>query len=306
MDLQIVEVELCKWLLSSNYVHIPDEKAKISNKSLSNIKLKRFSLENLSALLQVDKLNDRQLSTDIKLRLALHLAPKDAIQWDPTRTESRVEVIQNYLISNFEIKKDAAGDLSRIVVKTLKNWESTRRNVRDTLDEILQMQQFKCATCNILLTDEYREELGDKVRSGDRLDIFKPIYDAVNDYFHLEPEVDHIEPVSGFGLNHRENLQVLCRLCNFGKGDGLSFSLINEYKNCHKPLNEIKWGHRAKMFYYRLEMDNFECTVCGTTDMELTVRPTHRDSAFLLTTLATMCTSCADDFDSETYSHNLK
>jgi 5-methylcytosine-specific restriction endonuclease McrA len=290
MNLQSMEVELCKWILSGDL--LSNEQSAVGSKSFSKLSLKRFSLENLNEVLQMDGMAGKQGLLALKLRLALHFSPREAVYWDTTRTESRMEIVREHLIDNHNLEQVSADTLARSVVKTLKDWQSSRQKVREHLDFLLEKQNYKCACCNIELTDEYKDKLGEKVQSGHIFDPYKPIYDIKNDFFYLDPEVDHIEPVSGFGLNNITNLQVLCRLCNQGKGDGLGFSIKKEHDNCYKELSDISWGHKAKMFYFRLEMDAFSCTECNSSTEELTIKPIREAGAFLLTNLKTVCVKC--------------
>ncbi|MDT4850723.1 HNH endonuclease [compost metagenome] len=108
----------------------------------------------------------------------------------------------------------------------------------------------------------------------------------------MSPEVDHIMAVSKDGTNQSDNLQVLCALCNRGKGDGGGVRSTSELRYCHLPIEDVPRGHRMALLYYRLAMDKFTCTACGSKDKELTVRMDRSRGLVTLTNLRSICYAC--------------
>ena len=110
----------------------------------------------------------------------------------------------------------------------------------------------------------------------------------------LDPHVDHIRPVSIDGTNKSHNLHVICSLCNQGKSDGLGVNVNTEIKYAAADINDVPDWHRMRMFYNRLAMDKFKCTICENKCFELTIRPRTTNAPYLLTNLETICVSCLD------------
>jgi hypothetical protein len=121
-------------------------------------------------------------------------------------------------------------------------------------------------------------------------DAYKPYYEAPEEL--LRPEVDHIEAISALGTNTLSNLQVLCRLCNAGKGRGLGLNLRDEVRYAGTPIGEISRAHRCSLVYYVIRRDGQRCTRCDGTLDELTIRPIVDSGAIVRSNLRTVCTAC--------------
>jgi len=220
---------------------------------------------------------------DTKLFLAAHLSPRKALNYDQTNPTPRYELIRSYLSDQFGFSEESVDQLSRSIHKLLDSWESDRAGVTSYRDRLLKSQDYTCASCKI--------EFGMTPKTATNQDPYKPYKNRLAEL--TSPEVDHIRPVSTFGTNNYENLQVICRFCNFGKGDGLGIDSSKEIQFAGNQIEDIPWSHRSHMFYYVLERDNFQCTGCSAEHSELTIRPVRGKGGYLRSNLTTLCIDCA-------------
>ena len=131
----------------------------------------------------------------------------------------------------------------------------------------------------------------ERVLSRCTSDPYKPYFESPDEL--LTMEVDHREAVSGLGTNIVDNLQLLCRLCNAGKGDGLGVDVRQEARFAGTPILDVPRSHRARMLFAVIDRDDRKCTVCESAETELTVRPVVRDGAYVRSNLYTVCFDCA-------------
>ncbi|WP_115862539.1 HNH endonuclease [Halorussus litoreus] len=221
---------------------------------------------------------------EVRLRLAGHLCPREAFNHDPQSRKSRHRIIKEYLEDSFSFEEDDADELSRELSKTLDVWEEGRKSVTSFKNRLLKKQNNQCAHCHVDFSSE--------PRTSDERDMYKP-YHPKTELRHT-PEVDHIEPVSTFGTNKMDNLQVLCRLCNHGKGDGLGVDVSSEIDNAGKSVKEVSWKHRARIFYQVVKRHSRTCQICGSSDAELTIRRINPKGAYVRSNLIPVCVSCVD------------
>jgi hypothetical protein len=87
-------------------------------------------------------------------------------------------------------------------------------------------------------------------------------------------------------------LQLLCELCNRGKGALDPPLLKHEFLHAASPIEEIPWSHRAKLLYFTLEAAEFSCASCGDSDSELTIRKVMMEGAIVSTNLRSLCYRC--------------
>ena len=232
------------------------------------------------------------LHFELRLRLALHLAPMDAIRYNPRRSESRSQLISDFLQARHGRKPEEADVLAIDVARVLWAWDEKRTTVTGFLHELLAIQGNRCANCRVEVSvNPDLQVLRKPPRSLVSQDMYKPYH--LSPIELLSPEVDHIEPVSRLGQNSKENLQVLCRLCNSGKGDRLGVNTSSEAAAAGERVDLIKSSLRASMIYYVITRDGRKCTLCGSEATELTVRKVYPEGGFLRSNLYAVCVECA-------------
>lgn len=289
IDNRETEISLCRALLRDNRF-IDLDITSIFEASIPIDKISNFATQRIGKALKLDRLLERNYIFQMKLRLAMHLSPKEAIEYDSKNPISRDELIKKYLETNFTLCSQTADSFARELAVVLRNYDLSRKSTRHHMDVLLARQVYKCASCNLDFQDDSRVTLEEE-KGEEGTDLFKPYYYGEGPSFWMLPEVDHIEPVSGFGSNTLDNLQVLCALCNRGKDDGFGVKIVNERKYAADDIFRIPHAHRIRMFYYRLEMDDYTCTMCKNKK-ELTVRKIHEDGGFLLSNVYSVCYDC--------------
>ncbi len=289
-----IEAELYKWILSNRDIKNVPPVLGVDH-CLDHRQVSRFAISMFADALKLSSQFDRSVEADLKLRLALHLCPADALNWDSTSPKTRVEVIADYIEGNFGYQQDSATELARVVAATLRAWETRRAKLANRTESILKRQDGRCSACHVVIDDS--RILEEEKKTASQLDPYKPFSSAPGVRSWLAPQVDHKDPVSVFGTNDWSNLQVLCRLCNSGKGDGSSMSIKLEFDHCHSDIGAIKCSHRRRLLYCRIEMDDFRCTKCRSDSNELTVRKRFRDGCLALSNLVAVCYNCATAMD---------
>ena len=268
-------------------------------------KLSQFALGGLADAFRLSEHIEEALESSLKLRLALHFCPVDAIQWDATRSDSRVDVISRYLQEAFAVRCDEAVNIARDVATVLRCWETQRQKLASRVEELLARQSNKCATCHV----EFSEERRSLTERGE-LDSLKPYHLNPGAGTWMAPEVDHIVPISVLGTNDDDNLQVLCKLCNAGKGDSTGISLMHEYQHCSSNTEVTGTPqfhqHIRQLHYYRLRMDLFRCTKCDSCENELAIRKVRGDGVLTLSNLTTLCFNCIKESEDEQARDNRK
>jgi 5-methylcytosine-specific restriction endonuclease McrA len=225
------------------------------------------------------------MRTELRLRLALHLSPGPAVAYDPANPAPRHRLIETFITDHFGLARDEASPLARDVAHTLSIWDENRTSVTAHADRLLQSQSHCCAHCGVDF-DNTPWTLSVK-------DMYKPYHESREEL--LQPEVDHIEAISFLGTNDLANLQVLCRLCNLGKGDGLGISVREELRQARTPTNLLPRAYRIRAFYATVLRDKKRCKLCGNThsNSELTVRLRHARGSYVRSNLHTVCVPCA-------------
>jgi hypothetical protein len=228
---------------------------------------------------------------ELRLRLAMHLCPAEAIAYDRRRPISRKELVKQYIMAQHGRSEDESEELARDVVRVLRAWEEERQAVNEYLEELWMRQERKCAHCNVRLYLSAQEAEANPPTTQLKYDEYKPYHLAPLEL--RAPEVDHIEPVARLGDNRLENLQVLCRLCNAGKGDRLGIDVRSEANHAGYPIERVPRHLRLQMFYYVVARSNRECINCGSTKSELTIRKVNDAGGYLRSNLYVVCVRCA-------------
>lgn len=255
--------------------------------------MSNFAARSVAQALSIADSLDLRFVFEIKLRMAMHFAPPEAINHDSSRPESRKDLIHKYLTAEFGMPQEVADDLSSEVATVLRNFQTSRKTVSDKLDAMLLKHSHQCCACHLRMNDSKRREEEEK-KGQPGTDAFKPYFHEQGPSIWMSPEVDHIEPVSGFGTNNLENLQLLCRLCNQGKDDGLGVSIAKEARHAHTPIKSVPHGHIVRMLYSRLAIDDFRCQICSSNSNELTVRKKRNAGPYVLSNLFSVCYRCTD------------
>ncbi|MFD6677804.1 HNH endonuclease [Rhodococcus zopfii] len=222
---------------------------------------------------------------ELKLRLALHLAPREAISYDRGNPIPRVTLIRDHLSARLDREADGLDELARAIALVLDNWERGRESVTAQRRFLIRRDGNRCRHCKV--------KFGTVPQSVQEQDEYKPYFHSPEEL--LSPEVDHIDAISAMGTNNLDNLQLLCRLCNAGKGDGLGLSVGEEMKYAGDLIEDVPVFHRGRLLYYVLERGGAECVLCGATDDELTMRPVVHGGALCRTNLMPVCVTCAYD-----------
>ena len=283
-----IELELCNWLLKGRNSRLNKTSVFGVGGAEYEKKLDRFAFLNFAEALKLIEFFDRSNEIDLRLRLAICLSPKDAIAWDSSNTSSRVDVIAEHLESAFSLSQKEAENLARSVASTLRAWETRRRSLSDKTASILEKQGFKCACCHVEITEP--RILEEETKSDH--DAYKPYFAEPGIRTWLSGEVDHIDPISQSGSNLSANLQVLCKLCNSGKADGTGISTNQELKYCGLEIGQTKMQYRRRLLYNRIAMDDYKCSMCGSSTNELTVRQFRQGGSLVLLNLRSFCYGC--------------
>lgn len=271
--------ELLEGLLDQLVLRKPDSPMSRSEAFLVEMAFKRAQM-----LIRFDEDVQPQALFEVRLRLALHLAPRSAIRYDATNPKPRWKLIQDYLVYSLDRDKDASEPLARAIAALLDHWQRERQQVTSHRHFLLRRDGPNCSHCHVRFDDTNSRTVLDR-------DPFKPYFTSPEEL--LSPEVDHIESVSTTGTNQTANLQLLCRLCNAGKGDGLGIDLRQEALNAALPLVEVPAFHFMRLVYYVIARDGRCCTQCESDETELTMRPFLTDGPLVRSNLRSVCVECA-------------
>ncbi|WP_158056013.1 HNH endonuclease [Halorussus halophilus] len=221
------------------------------------------------------QLNKKEIY-EFRLRLAMHLCPAEAIDYKKTNPLPRHEIIRDYLTNELGYDRNIVDRLSRDLHNILDSWDAQRGTVAHQKDTLLTDQEYRCANCHISFRGT--KFTGDCIRE---LGPDKPI-----------PHIDHIEPVSSFGTNDPDNLQILCSFCNRGKGRGLGVDVKKEMKYAASNITDIPEKHRMEVYYYVINSNDSECAICGGKDCFLTIRKVQDGGGFARSNLEAICLDC--------------
>lgn len=237
---------------------------------------------------------------ELRLRLAMHFIPLEALNYDPENDFTRQELIVNHIVNYFGRSFENATALAHTIIKILDKWESDRKSVTKYRGQLLERQQYKCNHCNVSFVGDIK--LGEnKYKSFTNFpdDKYKPYIinknGTTDKIEYLTPEVDHIKPVSALGDNNLENLQVLCKLCNRAKSNILNIKTLDEIEFAGYDIKDIldkKPSHIQKMLYFVISRAKGKCEKCKSTDKELTMRKININAPFIRSNLQALCKDC--------------
>jgi 5-methylcytosine-specific restriction endonuclease McrA len=241
-----------------------------------------FAFSRIYSVLRSDEDERARRRFETRLRLALHLAPMSAVNYQRSHPAPRWRLIRDHLVSQFGYDAKECEQLAREIATLLDNWERTRDAVTGHRAFLLHRDGPLCRNCHV--------KFGSSPQSLLRRDILKPYFESSEELLSIE--VDHREAVSGLGTNIVENLQLLCRLCNAGKGDGLGIDVRQEARYAGIPVSTIPVPHRCRMFYSVVDRDRSSCTLCESQTNELTVRFVVATGAYVRSNLYSACVDC--------------
>lgn len=228
--------------------------------------------------------DDRQRKRfEVRLRLSLHLAPKEAIAYRGTNPIPRWRLIRDHLVSEFRRTPAGSEPLARAVAMVLDNWDRSRAQVTSHRELLLRQDGPFCSHCRVRFNDL-------TVATVMGRDPYKPFYLSPEEL--LSPEVDHVEAISAMGTNIVSNLQLLCRLCNGGKGDGLGLDVRQEARYAGVAIDDAPVTHRCALVYYVILRDGGRCSQCSSITTELTIRPIVVNGALSRSNLRSVCLAC--------------
>ncbi len=257
-------------------------------------RMKNWALEEVLRIFEFKRSSSDRDLREVKLRIALHLSPPDAIDYDPANLKSRKSLIRRFLQDEHKFEASSAEGLARHIASLLDDWDADRDHALSKYrDHLVLRQDSKCALCKLKFGDEERIRKEEEAGLSDLADPYKPYFDGDGVHPYMDPVVDHLKAISVDGSNRIENLQALCGLCNSGKGDGLGVRVSDELGRAAMPVAKVPRFHRMRLLYYRLQMDDGICTLCGNSSNELTVRPKVSSGPFCLTNLRSVCRGCA-------------
>lgn len=247
-----------------------------------SIQYETFAFSRATSVLRSDEDERVRRRFETRLRLALHLAPLSAINYERSNPSPRWRLIREHLVSSFDRDRRECEPLAREIATLLDNWERTRDEVTGHRAFLTHRDGPYCQNCHV--------EFGPTPLSLLQRDPFKPYFESPEEL--LSVEVDHREAVSGLGTNVVENLQLLCRLCNAGKGDGLGVDVRQEARHAGTLIDQVPVAHRYRMLYTVIDRDGRRCMRCDNTSAELTVRPLVNQGAYVRSNLFTVCYDC--------------
>ncbi len=241
---------------------------------------------------------------ELRLRLAIHFSPLDAINFEPSSDFKREELVSFHLQKHFNKNKENANKLAEAIVNILYIWENKRVGVGIYRKKLLAKQGYKCSHCKVKFILDGRVYKVDTIFKNDNYKPYtyprKKITDGYIEY--LTTEVDHIKPISALGDNNLDNLQVLCKLCNQAKSNILSVKTLNEIKYAAYDIEELikeKPTHIHKMLYFTIHKANRECELCEikNDEDELTIRKIIKTGSFTRSNLQALCLKCSTKID---------
>lgn len=235
---------------------------------------------------------EEQADLAVRLRVALSLCPADALTHRRSDRVSRLEKIERHLSDEDLVPPEFVGRLADAIDRTLDAWQVQRENVASYREQLLTRDGGRCQSCRVNFDDDPSGAASVRHRDG-----FKLVWADPGRL--LFPTVDHREPVSRFGTNQLENLWLLCRFCNEGKGDGspmllkheLDFATMLPWLSPEAPENTLV-AQSGRLVYRVLARYGFACGQCGGQGSELTIRKERERGLAVLSNLTSVCSDC--------------
>jgi 5-methylcytosine-specific restriction endonuclease McrA len=238
--------------------------------------LGRAPLQWISEWLRLDPASHFGEAT-LRHLVALQLAPRTAIAYESTNPTPRWKLVDEYLAGRFVLTELERERIARLVAATLDQASSSRGS-RSLIPETA----IDCSICRL----PFRRQ-PDSVSMRDP---YKPTWQAPEEL--CRPEVDHVLPISSLGEHRTENLQVICRACNLAKGSGLLLNPEMEIRFAGLDVSFVPRVHLFRLLQWLIARQDARCGRCGSNRGELTMRPIHKASPLVRTSMALTCYSC--------------
>ena len=237
----------------------------------------------------------REQAVAIRLHLALSLAPRAAVNHSISDRLSRVSKIRAHLLSNYGLEGATLDVVSRVVNEALAAWATKRVDVSSYLLTLAERDGWVCKVCRADL------KVPGHNPSVLQRDVFKPSALVHEQFF--SPEVDHIDPVSRFGSNALENLEILCWNCNRAKedlslplpkheflyGPILPMGTIEEYED----MPQVVRTYLRKVAFFVMQRGGRRCARDGCSGTaELTVRLLDEEGLLIMSNCEPVCYEC--------------
>lgn len=154
---------------------------------------------------------------------------------------------------------------------------------------------YRCEHCGLALCNEelVRRAIVSPfgTRRAKKTDGLKPHWNGADEL--RWPTMDHDWPVSLYGNNDRTNLKVLCRACNEGKSDFLTWEQTRASVGLPRRTQLSSTGSLPKELFYTQLRRSPICIESGqsATSTELTVRLIDASGPLVLDNLVTVASS---------------
>ena len=235
---------------------------------------------------------EEQADLAVRLRVALSLCPADALTHRRSDRVSRLEKIERHLGEENLVPPEFVSRLADAINRTLDAWQVERENVAPYREQLLARDGGRCQSCRVSFDLDHGDVASVRLR-----DPFKLVW--VDPSRLLFPTVDHREPVSRFGTNQVDNLWLLCRFCNEGKGDGapmllkheLDFATTLPWSSSATPQRNAT-AQSGRLVYRVLARYGFRCGQCARNEAELTIRKERERGVAVLSNLTSICVEC--------------
>lgn len=209
--------------------------------------------------------------------VAIQLAPREAIRYATANPVPRWRLVDAYLSSRYDLAEGERQDVARLVATILDAADLGRRGITVPRDRAVG-----CAICRL--------PFGREPASVRTRDPYKPIWQAPVEL--TQPEVDHVVPISGLGRHRPDNLQLVCRACNVAKSDGLTIDPRVEVRYAATDIARVPRIHLFRLLQWLIVTKGDSCSICGTTQAELTMRPIYPDAPLARAVMAVRCYEC--------------
>jgi 5-methylcytosine-specific restriction endonuclease McrA len=221
---------------------------------------------------------------EIRVELVFTLLPKRCL--GQRVSTGRKGAARDHLMASHGLPSALATKLGNRLLALADRLAMTRKDVARFRATLSKRQRGLCGHCRQSLT-VLAETLP--------FDMFKPYRWFPEE---LDPEVDHVDPVSLFGDNNLDNLTLLCRFCNRGKADGMGFSRrdlrLFSAAPLESPPSKEMLPFIRRLVFYRIGLDSRTCSECGRDDSgPLTVRIVNSAGTLVLQNVRTMCVPCS-------------